>query len=158
MNKIKALLLPLAIVFAAIAVFEFGARYGASNMRAYAIASEMQLPLRIYSQSNAAMDPATRATFELMIDNSIAAGALHRKVWHLDQDSRKQLEKALTVALSIRGNAVFERFENTERSGEMPSINHSKLVEIQDAVRLAKMDLVDNAANAKTDSANAQAE
>ena len=52
MEKVKALLLPLALVFAAIAVFETGVRYGSTNMRAYAIASELQLPLSIYVQSN----------------------------------------------------------------------------------------------------------
>jgi hypothetical protein len=48
MVKLKNLLLPLALFFGAIAVFETGARYGASNMRAHAIASELQLPLSIY--------------------------------------------------------------------------------------------------------------
>ena len=56
MEKIKSLLLPLALVFGAIAVFEFGARYGATNMRAYAIASELQFPLRIYAQAQSNMD------------------------------------------------------------------------------------------------------
>ena len=35
MDKIKNLLLPLALIFGAIAVFETGARYGATNMRAH---------------------------------------------------------------------------------------------------------------------------
>ena len=42
MEKIKSLLLPLALVFSAIAVFDPGARYGATNMQAFAIASELQ--------------------------------------------------------------------------------------------------------------------
>jgi hypothetical protein len=53
MEKIKSLLLPLALIFSAIAVFEFGARYGATNMQAYAIASELQFPLNIYAQNEA---------------------------------------------------------------------------------------------------------
>ena len=64
MEKIKSLLLPLALIFSAIAVFEFGARYGATNMQAYAIAGELQFPLNIYAQNEADMDNRSKEYFE----------------------------------------------------------------------------------------------
>jgi menaquinone-dependent protoporphyrinogen IX oxidase len=145
MEKIKALLLPLALVFAAIAVFEFGTRYGATNMRAYAIASEMQFPLQIYTQGRSTMDPNSRAFFEMIIDNSIAAGALHRQVWYLDKEAREQLEKVMAYALSVRGDAVLARFEQAEASEDLPNLNRDKLAEVKQAVQEAKVELVDRA-------------
>ena len=56
MDKLKKLLLPLALIFGAIAVFDTGARYGAINMRVHAIASELQLPLSIYIAGQSTMD------------------------------------------------------------------------------------------------------
>jgi uncharacterized membrane protein len=145
MSAIRSLLLPLALVFAAIAVFELGARYGATNMRGYAIASEMQFPLRIYAQGRSTMDLNSKATFELIIDNAIAAGAVHRQIWYLSKEARAELDKVLAYALSLRGNAVIERFENTEASEDLPNLNREKLAEVKEAVREAKVDLIDNA-------------
>lgn len=145
MEKIKALLLPLALVFAAIAVFEFGARYGATNMRAYAIASELQFPLNIYAQAESSMDEGSKETFALLIDNGIAAGSLHRQVWYLDKEASAALDKVLAYALSIRGDAVAERFASMEASEELPALNKAKLSEIRQAVIDAKTELVDNA-------------
>ena len=56
MNKLRTLLLPLALVFGAIAIFETGARYGATNMRAYAISQQLhsltQIRISIQNEEN----------------------------------------------------------------------------------------------------------
>lgn len=145
MEKIKSLLLPLALVFAAIAVFEFGARYGATNMRAYAIASELQFPLSIYVQAEANMDKSSKEHFTMIIDNGIAAGAMHRQIWHLGQDAQAALDSLLSYALKVRGDAVAERFASMEASEDMPALTEIKLTEIREALAEAKSDLIDNA-------------
>lgn len=145
MDKIKTLLLPLALVFAAIAVFEFGARYGATNMRAYAIASELQFPLNIYVQAQSTMDEPSKENFAAFIDTRIASGAIHRQIWYLDGEARAALEKVLAYALSVRGDAAAERFSSMEASGKSPGMNKARLSEIAEALAEAKTKLVDNA-------------
>ncbi|HBR95667.1 MAG TPA: hypothetical protein DEA90_16035 [Opitutae bacterium] len=147
MDKIKSLLLPLALVFAGIAIFEFGARYGATNMRAYAIASELQFPLNIYEQAVSSMDAGSKETFAAMIDNGIAVGALHRKVWYLKKDARSKLDTVLARALSTRGEAVCERFASMQASEDLPTYNKNKLTEICEAVDIARLELVDHTAS-----------
>jgi hypothetical protein len=149
MEKLKALLLPLALVFAAIAIFEFGARYGATNMRAYAIASELQFPLNIYTQAETKMDAASKEIFASMIDNGIAVGAMHRKIWYLKKDARSKLDETLTRALAIRGDATIERFAALESNPELPELNQSKLEEIHQAVLSAKTELTNQANTAE---------
>ena len=148
MEKIKSLLLPLALVFAAIAVFEFGARYGATNMQAYAIASELQFPLNIYAQNEADMDNSSKEYFAMMIDKGIAAGAVHRQIWHLDRVAKAALESLLSYALKVRGDAVTKRFASMEASEDIPALNQAKLAEIRKALAEAKSDLIDNAPKA----------
>ena len=145
MEKIKSLLLPLALVFAAIAVFEFGARYGATNMRAYAIASELQFPLSVYAQAEANMDDSSKEHFAMIIDSSIAAGAMHRQIWYLNRDAQTALDSLLGYALKIRGDAVAERFASMKASEDMPALNETKLTEIREALAEAKVALIDNA-------------
>jgi|TARA_B100001564_G_scaffold63184_1_gene49510 hypothetical protein len=145
MEKIKSLLLPLALVFAAIAVFEFGARYGATNMRAYAIASELQFPLNIYEQNEANMDNVSKEYISMMIDKGIADGAMHRKIWHLSRDAQAALDSLLSYALKVRGEAVIERFASLEASEDIPALRETKLAEIREALSKAKVDLIDNA-------------
>jgi len=145
MEKIKSLLLPLALVFAAIAVFEFGARYGATNMRAYAIASELQFPLNIYEQNEANMDNVSKEYISMLIDKGIADGAMHRKIWHLSRDAQAALDSLLSYALKVRGEAVIERFASLEASEDIPALRETKLAEIREALSKAKVDLIDNA-------------
>ena len=145
MEKIKSLLLPLALVFSAIAVFEFGARYGATNMQAYAIASELQFPLNIYAQNEANMDSSIKEYFAIMIDKGIAAGAVHRQIWHLNQGAKAALDSLLSYALKVRGDAVTERFDTLEASENIPDFTETKLAEIREALAEAKNDLIDNA-------------
>jgi hypothetical protein len=148
MEKIKSLLLPLALVFAAIAVFEFGARYGATNMRAYAIASELQFPLTIYAQGEANMDKSSKENFAMIIDNGIAVGAMHRQIWYLDRDALAALDSLLSYALKVRGDAVAERFAYMKANESIPALNETKLKEIREALAEAKSDLIDNAPKA----------
>jgi hypothetical protein len=145
MEKLKALLLPLALVFGAIAVFETGARYGATNMRAHAIASELQLPLGIYVQGQSKMDEQSLGQWTMIIDNGIAAGAIHRTVWYLNKEAKAALDKALSYALSVRGDETEKRFELIANSDEPHGFGQARLEEIRTAVREAKLELVDNA-------------
>ena len=145
MEKIKSLLLPLALVFSAIAVFECGARYGATNMQAYAIASELQFPLNIFAENKANMDNSSKEYFTMMIDKGIAAGAVHRQIWHLDRDAQAVLDSLLSYALKVRGDAVTERFASMEASEDIPALNQAKLVEIREALAEARVDLIDKA-------------
>ncbi|MFL2833014.1 MAG: hypothetical protein ACJ0BK_05330 [Coraliomargaritaceae bacterium] len=145
MEKIKSLLLPLALVFSAIAVFEFGARYGATNMQAFAIASELQFPLNIFAENKANMDNSSKEYFTMMIDKGIAAGAVHRQIWHLDRDAQAVLDSLLSYALKVRGDAVTERFASMEASEDIPALNQAKLVEIREALAEARVDLIDKA-------------
>lgn len=148
MEKIKSLLLPLALIFAAIAVFEFGARYGATNMRAYAIASELQFPLTIYAQAEANMDKRSKELFAMRIDQSIAAGAMHRQIWYLDRDAQAALDRVLHYALKVRGDAVAERFASMEASEDFPELRGSQLEEIREALTEVKVALIDKAPKA----------
>ena len=143
MVKLKNLLLPLALIFGVIAVFETGARYGASNMRAHAIASELQLPLSIYISGQSTMDAGAKAQWAAIIDHGIAAGAIHRQLWHLNEQAKGQLDKALTIALSARGDGTATRYELIANSDEKPS--DMTLNEIQSAINRAKVELIDNA-------------
>jgi hypothetical protein len=147
MDKIKALLLPLALIFAAIAVFETGARYGATNMRAYGIASELQLPLNIYVSGQSAMNEQARAQWATIIDNGIAAGALHRQLWYLNKDAKAHLDQMLEFALSVRGNATIEQFEEIANSQERPQgLSDMKLDEIRGAILRTQAEFAGNAA------------
>lgn len=145
MDKLKALLLPLALIFAAIAVFETGARYGATNMRAYAIASELKVPLSFLAQGHASMDENSKQNLAMIIDHVIATGAMHRKIWYLNKDAKAALDKVLTYALSVRGDGTEKRFEMLESAEDIADFNREKIAEIRQAVHEAKVELVDNA-------------
>jgi hypothetical protein len=144
MNTLKNLLLPLALVFGAIAVFETGARYGATNMRAHAIANALQLPLSIYISGQSTMEAQAIAQWATIIDHGIATGAIHRQLWYLSDEAKGQLDKALTFALSVRGDATAKRYELIANSEEKPSgLSDTKLKEIQSAINSAKVELID---------------
>jgi hypothetical protein len=157
MDKLKSLLLPLALVFAAIAVFETGARYGATNMRAYAIASELQLPLTIYVQGQASMNEVAKENLAILIDNGIAAGSMHRTVWYLSKDAKAALDKVLAYAFTLRGDGVEARLISVEASENLPEVNKERLAEVRTAVHDAKIELVDNAPSVAEQEAAAEA-
>lgn len=144
MAQFRSLLLPLALIFAAIAVFEFGARYGATNMRAVAIAEQTQLTMEIFSKAHSMMDEQAKASYLLVIDRSIASGALHRNIWHLSGDAQDILDRSLAEALSIRGNDVVKRFEAMQESEGISAAEKENLTKIQEALRSAKEELIDS--------------
>ncbi|MDQ8194840.1 hypothetical protein QEH59_10415 [Coraliomargarita sp. SDUM461004] len=145
MDKIKSLLLPLALVFAAIAVFEFGARYGATNMRAYAIASELQFPLSIYEQAETNMNALSKENFGSLIDNGIAAGCMHRQIWYLNKDARATLDQVLARALALRGDAALARFNSLDSDESIA--NKETLATIREAVIAAQGELIQASTN-----------
>ena len=145
MDKLKNLLLPLALIFGAIAVFETGARYGATNMRAHAIASELQLPRGIYVTGQSSMNEQSATQWTSIIDNGIAAGAVHRQIWYLNEAAKAQLDKVLTFALTVRGDGTAKHFEAIANSDQAHSIGTAKLTEIRSAIDRAKVELIENA-------------
>ncbi|CAA6676602.1 MULTISPECIES: hypothetical protein [unclassified Lentimonas] len=158
MDKFKNLLLPLALIFGAIAVFETGARYGATNMRAHAIASELQLPLGIYITGQSSMDEKNVAQWATIIDNGIAAGSVHRQIWYLNKAAKAQLDKVLTFALTVRGDGAAKRFETIANSDQPKGIDDSRLSEIRNAIDSAKVELIDNAPKTTEAESSEQAE
>lgn len=143
MDKVKALLLPLALVFAALAVFETGVRYGSTSMRAYAIASELQLPLSIYVQGHSTMNDASKEQIAFLIDGNIAAGCSHREIWFLNKQAKAALDKTLAYALSVRGDATIDRFENADEAAR--KLMGPEPAKVINALKAAKLELVDQA-------------
>lgn len=149
MDKIKALLLPLALVFAAIAVFELGARYGASNTRAIALTGQLNNFVNLYKQVGANADERSKANLEAVIDNHVVTAALERDAWYLrlKAEPKASLEKALADALMIRGDAVIARFEAMQASKEedAPKLSPARFAEIRTALVSAQSDLLETA-------------
>ena len=157
MDKIKSLLLPLALVFAAIAIFETGVRYGSTNMRAYAIASELKLPLSIYVQGSASLNEAGKEQLAFLIDGNIAAGAVHREVWYLSKRAKAALDSTLAYALSVRGEDTLKRFSDPDENTRKMLGGESE--KVLSALASAKLELVDNAPSvAEKDAANESAQ
>jgi hypothetical protein len=149
MDKLKNLLLPLALLFGAIAIFETGARYGATNLRAHALARELQLPLSIYLSSQSTMDEQIGAQWEMVIDNCIAVSAVHRQIWYLQKEAKATLDKALTVALSVRGEETANYFDSFTNSDPPHGLTSMKLNEIRNAIEIATTELIHSAPNLK---------
>jgi len=145
MDKIKSLLLPLALIFAAIAVFETGMRYGATNMRAHAIAGELVFPLGTLVQGKGQLDANSMNSIAAVIDNGIAAGAMHRQLWYLDKDAKAALDKVLAYAFSVRGGGVIERIAAAENEEGLDVSKRERLAKVREAITAAKADLFDNA-------------
>lgn len=149
MDKIKAILVPLALVFAAIAVFELGARYGASNTRAFALAGQLNNFLNLYEQVGANADNRSKENLEAIIDNHTVTAALERGAWYLrlKTEPKASLEQALAEALTVRGDAVILRFEamQAQADGGSPTLSPDRLVEIRTALERARIDLLDSA-------------
>ena len=156
MDKIKSLLLPLALVFAALAVFETGGRYGATNMRAHAIAGELAFPLSVYAQGQGKMDPQSLATIGSVIDNGIAAGAMHRQVWYLNKDSKAALDKVLAYAFSVRGEQVVNSIVAAEGKEGLDPGTKGRLAKVRAAGQAAKAELSDTAPSATDEEAAAE--
>jgi hypothetical protein len=142
------------VLLAGVVVFEFGARYGAANVRAYGIAGELALPLNLYVRGAERLHEQQRHNIAFIIDYRIAAGAVHRKTWYLGKKAEEALAKVLAYALSVRGDAAVRRFEPTpedlakvrEQSGETGLAAFvTRMEELREAVAEAKKELVDEA-------------
>jgi len=148
MDKIKSLLLPLALVFAAIAIFEFGARYGASNTRAVALTGQLNNFVNLYKQVGAQADERSKANLEAVIDNHIVTAALERDAWYLRlrNEPKASLEKALAEALFVRGDNVMARFDAIQASegneNDTPQLSPARLAEIRGALERARAELL----------------
>lgn len=145
MDKVKALLLPLALVFAAIAIFEFGARYGASNTRAAALTGQLHNFTNLYIQVKARSDEHSKANLEAALDNHILTAALVRNAWYLKirEEPKKSLETALSQALATRGDDVLTRLEAAQASTEegATKLSPARYAEVKTALESALEDL-----------------
>jgi len=146
MDRLKSLLLPLALVFGAIAVFELGARYGASNMRAIAVSGELNLPLAIYKQGPSQIGPRDIEALALQIDRLIATAATRRNQWFLSKQAKQQLDLALTRALQARGDEAIRRFTRSEATKPaLEGLSEKELADIRAAIQSARTELIENA-------------
>jgi hypothetical protein len=113
-------------------------------MRALAIAEQTQLSMEIFSQAHSVMSKEAQASYLMLIDHNIAAGARHRNIWHLSSDTQEPLDKVLAQALSIRGNDVEKRYAAMETKGGINPTEKQNLKKTQEALRIAKQELVDS--------------
>ena len=145
MEKFKAILLPLALVFAGIAIFEFGVRYGASNTRAVALTGQLNNFTGLYRQVAPHADERSRMNLEHIIDNHIMTAALERGAWYLRfrAEPKTSLENALAEALALRGDGLMLRIEALQNSPDEdgPRISPQRLTEIRTALERAQADL-----------------
>jgi len=150
MNKLKSFLLPLALVFGAIAVFEFGVRYGASNTRALAVAAQISSLTGLYQPVRPYADSASKQQLAAAVDNHIMTGALIRNAWYLKlrAEPKQTLDAALARALALRGDAVLTRLEAMQSaSGDgPPPLSTAQYANIRTALTLAQNELVKPAA------------
>jgi hypothetical protein len=148
MQKFRALLLPLAIVFGAIAVFETGTRYGMTNMRAYAIAEQLHslTQIRITIQNEEQGTAQLPVVPIAQIDNLIASGSMLREIWHLEKNAKQVLENTLSFVMRARGaENIIQRFEAARDSEGTTAANQTQFNEIIAAIQLARTELIDNA-------------
>lgn len=159
MDKIKGLLLPLALVFAAIAIFNFGAQYGAKNLRVFAIAGQLQSNLNFYTQNSHLLNEDSQEHLEAIIDNLIVVAAIERQAWFfkLKDEPKATLDKVLADALSTRGTATVERFRAMEEGNKPSGIDNARLAEIRTALAEAKTELIDNASKITEKASSEQA-
>lgn len=142
MEKIKALLLTLALIFGGVVVFEIGVRYGAANMRAHAVADQLRVPLDLLENPPPFLNGPSRQVLQLIVDNAAATGAVQRQLWYLREKPASKLDEALTRAFSLRGKALLERFEeNTFPEAEVDLSGDRGLAEIRRALERAWKEL-----------------
>ncbi|MEC9227879.1 MAG: hypothetical protein VYA21_03550 [Verrucomicrobiota bacterium] len=152
MNKLKALLLPIAIVFGAIAIFETGARYGATNMRAYAISQQLHslTQIRISIQNEKNENTQVPVVPIDQIDNLIASGSMLREIWHLSTNAKETLNNTLAFVLQARGcENVINRLKQARESEGTNDDDQKQFDAIIAAIQLAQIELIDNAENIK---------
>lgn len=140
----KQILLPLALVIGAITVFELGARYGASNVRAVAVAAQLQTFLNYYAATSKDADIKSVEQLEQIIDHHIATAALQRDHWvlKLKQEPRGTLDRTLRNGLSVRGDEVLEHFAGANSKIENVAVAPDQLQRIKSAIAKAKRELI----------------
>ena len=148
MIKFRSLLLPLALVFGSIAIFETGARYGATNMRAYAIAQQLhsltQIRISIQTEENentqVPVVPIDR------IDSLIASGSMLREIWHLSTNAKEVLNNTLAFVLQARGyENIINQLKQARESAGATEDSQEEFDSIIAAIQLAQTELIDNA-------------
>ena len=152
MNKLRALLLPLALVFGAIAIFESGARYGATNMRAYAISQQLHslTQIRISIQNEKNENTQVPVVPIDQIDNLIVSGSMLREIWHLSTNAKETLNNTLAFVLQARGcENVINRLKQARESEGTNDDDQKQFDTIIAAIKLAQIELIDNAENTK---------
>ncbi len=152
MNKLKALLLPIAIVFGAIAIFETGARYGATNMRAYAISQQLHslTQIRISIQNEKNENTQVPVVPIDQIDNLIVSGSMLREIWHLSTNAKETLNNTLAFVLQARGcENVINRLKQARESEGTNDDDQKQFDAIIAAIQLAQIELIDKAENIK---------
>ena len=152
MNKLRTLLLPLALVFGAIAIFETGARYGATNMRAYAISQQLHslTQIRISIQNEENENTQVPVVPIDQIDNLIVSGSMLREIWHLSTNAKETLNNTLAFVLQARGcENVINRLKQARESEDTNEDDQKQFDTIIAAIQLAQIELIDNAENIK---------
>lgn len=152
MNKLRTLLLPLALVFGAIAIFETGARYGATNMRAYAISQQLHslTQIRISIQNEENENTQVPVVPIDQIDNLIVSGSMLREIWHLSTNAKETLNNTLAFVLQARGcENVINRLKQARESEDTNEDDQKQFDKIIAAIHLAQIELIDNAKNIK---------
>lgn len=144
MDYLKPILLSLALVFGAIGIFEVGARYGASNVRAIAVAAQLQTFLNFYAQTAKDSDTASVDKIERIIDHHIATASIQRDHWllKLKAEPRATLDKTLRNGLEVRGGEVLEHISASGTSIDKISVSPEQFEQIRAAVEKAKRELV----------------
>ena len=148
MNKLRVLLLPLALVFGTIAIFETGSRYGATNMHAYAIAQQLhsltQIRISIQTEENEnAQVPVVPID---QIDSLIASGSMLREIWHLSTNAKEALNNTLAFVLQARGcENIIKQLKQARESAGATEDSQEEFDSIIAAIQLAQTELIDNA-------------
>ena len=148
MNKLRVLLLPLALVFGTIAIFETGSRYGATNMRAYAISKQLHslTQIRISIQNEENENTQVPVVPIDQIDNLIASGSMLREIWHLSANAKETLNNTLAFVLQARGcENIINRLKQVRESEGTTDDEQEQFDTIIAAIKLAQIELIDNA-------------
>ena len=112
-------------------------------MRAYAIAGEVNLSMRLREHPGVKVDSGLRQSLLSVLDNAIAAGAMQRSVWYLNDSAQQALDNVLAGALAARGEAVLAQFASggPGAEGEGTGGVSKRAKAIREAVRNAMRDL-----------------
>ena len=136
----------LALVFAAIAVFQTGTRYGSDNFKAIAISDQLKLLTQIrvpvhHKDFGRRQLPIVSI---MLIDKSIVAGVKHRQLWYLNKKAKTELNQTLAAVLAMRGpENVIQHLENAKGEDDASNMKIKALrkaeIELADLIEKAKL-------------------